>query len=199
VPYDEHETAVGEAVVSAVKKVQAAMAWRPGDPVRLVFHSFKPFRGAHVARIQELLQEFRNGGHEVKCAFVHVVEDHTAMLFDMQQEQHIPPRGLSVRLRDHEVLVSVIGPEEVRQGSLGFPKPLLLKVHHDSSFQDLDYLARQVVAFSAHSWRNFTPTTLPVTILYSELIAKLLGRLGNLSRWDPDVLRGDVGRSRWFL
>lgn len=199
VPYAEHEVAVGEAVVSAVRRVRAEMAWRRGDPIRLVFHSFKPFRGAHVARIQEFLRSLREDGHAVECAFVHVVETHPTMLFDLQQTQHIPPRGLSVRLRNHEALVSVMGPEEVRQDNLGFPTPLLLKVHRDSTFSDLDYLARQVLAFCSHSWRNFTPTTLPVTILYSELIAKLLGRLGNLSRWDPDVLRGEVGRTRWFL
>src|SRR4051812_806687 len=77
--------------------------------------------------------------------------------------------------------------------------PLLIKVHKGSTFNDLDYICEQVLAFASNSWRNFSPTSLPVTILYAELIAGLLGRLGNLSRWDADVLRGPAGQSRWFL
>jgi hypothetical protein len=35
--------------------------------------------------------------------------------------------------------------------------------------------------------------------MYSELIASLLGKLSQVSRWNPDVMLGRIGRSRWFL
>jgi hypothetical protein len=79
------------------------------------------------------------------------------------------------------------------------PFPVILKLHHDSTFVDLDYLARQVFHFASHSWRSFLPASMPVTIAYSQLIAKLLGNLSRLPQWSPDSLRGRLGRSRWFL
>ena len=199
VPYNEHESAIGESVVAAVARIRKRMAWRSGDPVRLVFHSFKQFRGAHVSRIRELVEDLKRDGYDVRCAFVHIAEDHPIEVFDTAHPKRVAPRGLAVHLDDREILLSMLGPGDLRRDYVGFPGPLLLKLHRDSDFRDLDYLARQVLAFSAHSWRNFGPTSLPVTIQYSELIAGLLGRLGNLSKWDPDILRGEVGQARWFL
>lgn len=74
-----------------------------------------------------------------------------------------------------------------------------VKIHRSSTFTDLEYLSWQALAFSALSWRNFPPTTAPVTVQYAKWIADLLGRLGTVSKWDPDVLRGGAGTSRWFL
>lgn len=200
VPYEEHEAALGEALCAAVSRVKNdIMAWKRGDSARIILHSFKPFRGAYVDHIHTLLEELRNDGVDVKCAFVHVVEHHPILLFDTANEQKIAPHGLIAHLGHREVLVSVLGPDDVRRGDSGFPRPLLLRIHEDSTFDDITYIANQVVAFSAHSWRNFGRISLPVTIQYSDLIAGLLGRLGNLSKWDPDILRGDVSQSRWFL
>jgi hypothetical protein len=61
------------------------------------------------------------------------------------------------------------------------------------------YLARQVYAFSCHSWRSFFASGMPVTILYSELIAKILGNLANVTNWNPDSLLDRIGKTRWFL
>jgi hypothetical protein len=38
-----------------------------------------------------------------------------------------------------------------------------------------------------------------VSIYYSELIAKLLGRLRYVSGWTPSVLNMKLRASRWFL
>lgn len=61
------------------------------------------------------------------------------------------------------------------------------------------YLTRQAFDFSCHSWRMFTPAPLPITILYSELIARLLAGLRDVPNWDPDTMLGSIGRTRWFL
>lgn len=199
VPYDEHERALGETAVAALRGARAQMAWRKGDAVRVVVHSFKDFRGAHADAIVDAVKELERDGHPVELALVHVAEMHPFLVFDDADANRIPTRGLAVPLGDREVLLTMLGPEEVRNEKLGFPSPLLLKVHPSSTYTDTRALAAQALAFAAHSWRNFSPTSLPVTILYADLIASLLGRLGNLPKWDPDVLRGDVGRMRWFL
>jgi hypothetical protein len=79
----------------------------------------------------------------------------------------------------------------------GFPSGLR-KVHR-LDLHGSRILSWQALAFSALSWRNFPPTTAPVTVQYAKWIADLLGRLGTVSKWDPDVLRGGAGTSRWFL
>jgi hypothetical protein len=63
----------------------------------------------------------------------------------------------------------------------------------------MTYLTRQAFSFSAHSWRSFFASRTPITVTYSQLIAGLLGNLGQLSKWDPDAMLGTVGRTRWFL
>lgn len=199
VPYDEHEQAVGEAAAAAITQVRKQMAWVKGDKVRLVFHSFKDFSGQHVQKLLAAVETLRDEGFDVEFAFVHVVESHPVLLFDTAQKNRIPERGIGIKLRDHEAVVSLMGPQDVRNARVGFPRPLLLRIHKDSTFKNLEYLCEQALAFAGHSWRNFSPSSLPVTILYAELIAGLLGDLGNLSRWDPDILRGPVATSQWFL
>ena len=64
---------------------------------------------------------------------------------------------------------------------------------------DIEYLARQAFRFTAMSWRRMYPSSTPVTILYSDLIADLLGHLRHVRNWNPDILATKLRSSRWFL
>ena len=44
-------------------------------------------------------------------------------------------------LAKSEMLVTVKGPREMKSESQGAPKPLQLKLHRESTFTDIDYLA----------------------------------------------------------
>jgi hypothetical protein len=199
VKYEEHEGAVIESAVSAFKRVRTDMAWRAGDPVSVVIHSFKDFRDKHVDALKQAVLDVAGSKFKVEFAFIHIVEQHPLLVFDPGEKQRVPPRGIVVRLGNSEALVTVLGPTDVRREATGFPRPVCVKVHRASTFTDLEYLSWQALAFSALSWRNFPPTTAPVTVQYAKWIADLLGRLGTVSKWDPDVLRGGAGTSRWFL
>ncbi|MGW2056844.1 hypothetical protein ACWCOZ_23535 [Streptomyces sp. NPDC001840] len=78
-------------------------------------------------------------------------------------------------------------------------KPLLLKLHRHSTFTDIEYLGRQAFRFTAMSWRNMYPSRIPVTILYSDLIAELLGQLRHVRNWNADAVATKLRSSRWFL
>src|SRR2546430_6119069 len=82
---------------------------------------------------------------------------------------------LSPILSDHEVLMSFTGAGEVKRAEDGLPTPILLRLHRGSTFVDTTYLARQAFTFSCHSWRSFFPAPMPITVMYSQLIARLLG------------------------
>jgi len=76
---------------------------------------------------------------------------------------------------------------------------VLLHLHRASTFTDIDYLTKQVFIFASHSWRTFDMSRMPVTILYSQMIARQLGRLGRLPHFSIDSIHGRLNRLRWYL
>ena len=206
----EYSTALLESLKSAIERVRQIMNWQPRDSVRLVFHAFKPFRQEQIAAVRGLLSSLSD--FEVQCAFLHVVENHPYLLFDegnqdgtwdaqarTKKGRLAPSRGLWLRLGDRESLLVLTGAREVKRPQDGIPSPLLLRLDGSSTFKDMKYLTRQVYHFSCHSWRSFLPSPLPITMLYSDLIASMLGRLCRLSKWDPQAMLSPIGRTRWFL
>jgi argonaute-like protein implicated in RNA metabolism and viral defense len=113
--------------------------------------------------------------------------------------QFVPDRGHAVRIGRSELLVSVSGARDLKLPLQGAPRPLLLKLHNASTFTDLDYLAGQMYRFTAMSWRRPYPSSQPVTILYSDLIAGLLGQLRQVTNWNSDMTSTKLRWSRWFL
>ena len=146
----------------------------------------------------------------VEFAFLHVSDAHDWMLLDPDntglergrgrfQGAGIPRRGLAVPLGRHELLVTVHGPRDLKTATQGAPRPLLLKLHRESTFDDIHYLAEQLFRFTAMSWRRPFPSSQPVTILYSEMMAKLLGQLREVRNWNSDMVNTRLQTSRWFL
>ena len=88
---------------------------------------------------------------------------------------------------------------EVKKPTDGLPYPVLLHLHRSSTFTDMKYLTEQAYTFACHSWKSFDMAGMPVTIGYSQLIARLLGRLGALPHFSVDSIHGRLNRLRWFL
>jgi hypothetical protein len=208
VPFGDYEAEVLASLNRTIQHLARTMNWQEREHVRLVFHAFKPFRRAEEDAVKELMKSL--GNYSVDYAFLHVVEQHPQMLFDEQQQGRscgaagkkgvfAAQRGLHLRLSEREVLLALKGPNEVKRPVDGIPKPLLLRLGSGSDFTDMEYLARQVYTFSCHSWRTFFPASLPVTIMYSELIARLLGKLSTVPSWNQSSLLGRIGTTRWFL
>ena len=207
---EDYWNALLESVRGAIKHVQEAMNWRRDDHVLLIFHAtFKPFSREEVRSINSLIGEF--GDYYIEHAFLTISHEHPYMLFDTSQPgekdfqtgrvkgQYAPARGRYLKLGNRDVLLSLTGPSEVKFPEQGTPHPLLLSLHPESTFTNMKYLTDQVFSFSWHSWRTFLPVSEPVTIQYADLIANKLAQLSRLERWDPDVMLGRIGRTRWFL
>ncbi|MGU3465177.1 argonaute/piwi family protein [Methylobacterium sp. C33D] len=207
VPYEQYEAALAETLSRAIERVRAEDNWRSTDSVRLIFHVFQQIKDREAEAVGKLIEKL--GFSDVKFAFVHVVDNHPFSLFDEhnqgvrfgQETKGVmaPERGLSISLSDDERLVCFTGSHEVKQASHGLPRPTLLRLHRNSTFRDMTYISRQAYDFSNHSWRMLSPAPMPITIHYAELIARLLSGLQNTPGWDPDIMLGPVGRSRWFL
>jgi hypothetical protein len=135
-----------------------------------------------------------------------VSDDHDWLLFDQHSGGYngrgkgVPGRGHVIGVSRSEMLVSVTGPRDMKLRLQGLPKPLLLKLHRESTFTDMQYLTGQVFRFTAMSWRRPYPSREPVTILYSDLIAGLLGQLRHVRNWNSDIVSSPALRDkRWFL
>ena len=208
VPFLEYGAAMLEAVRSAVQNVRTDFAWEPGDPVRLVFHAFKPVKNVEAQAVCSLMSELALPHAEF--AFLHVADDHPYQIFDENERGQpagqglrkgvaAPPRGLMVHLSERDALLCLKGARELKQAGDGHPSPLLLRLHGKSTFGNLAYLGRQAYAFACHSWRSFLPAPLPITVLYSQLVAEGLRDLSAVSGWSDDSIVGRLGRTRWFL
>lgn len=210
VTMDNYEAAFLDALRKAVSKVQQDMNWQAKDHIRLVFHaSFKKFNKNEIDAVKALMGEL--GDYEVEYAFLQLSAQHPYLIFDTSQGGafdyetkrskgvYAPRRASTLQLSNRDMLLCLTGPNEVKRPEDGMPSPLRLNLHKDSSFTDMTYLTRQVFAFACHSWRTFLPGSVPVTIQYSDLIARTLGHLSLLDKWDPDVMLGRIGKTRWFL
>ena len=207
---DEYPTVLLESLKASVATVRQIFNWQNRDSVRLVFHAFKPFRTEQIDAVRVVVSDLAD--YDVQYAFVHVIDNHPYALFDeansggvwdaqakAKKGRYAPQRGLWLQLSHFESLLVLTGAREVKRPEDGLPTPILLRLDRNSTFQDMKYLTRQAYHFACHSWRSFFPSPMPITILYSELIASLLGNLSQMSKWDSQAMLGPVGRTRWFL
>jgi len=208
--YDSYQEELLHTLRLAINQVRRDTQWQSDRRLRLVFHlGFKQFCDDEIAAVKQVMVEL--GEFDAEYAFVQLVEDHPYRLFDLGQKGKFdyrtrlnkgvlgPTRGQYLLISEREVLIVLTGFQDVKRPEDGVPRPVLLKVHGDSTFTDPVYLARQVFAFAGHSWQGFFPCSMPVTVEYSEMIARLLGQLVLLPSWDPAAVVGQIGWTRWFL
>jgi hypothetical protein len=203
VDYGGLPEALRAVVVDAILRVRNDEAWRPDDPVRLVFHAFTQLGRDSADAMVDAVKEL--GLARMDFAFLHVVEDHPFTVFDLDAGRDrkaplAPERGQAVELSDQEWLVTLTGRKEVKGERQGLPDPVLLRLHDRSTYRNMNALSRQVSDFACHSWRTFTPSRLPVTLSYADQIARQLAGLERTPGWDNDALLGNpVMRRPWFL
>jgi hypothetical protein len=145
-------------------------------------------------------------------AFVTVSHDHPFFILDRREKGvpinrdsdikkgvFAPTRGTIARIGRATRLVATNSGKLIKRASTPLPRPLLISLHPDSTFKDVDYLAEQALKFTSLSWRSTLPAETPVTIFYSERIAELLGRLRGIPDWSSAALSVRLKWSRWFL
>jgi Piwi domain len=206
---DQYLPALLASLRENVEELKSRYNWRPKDRVRFIFHqSFKKYKDIEAEAVKQFvatLNEF-----EVEYAFVHVSTSHGWKLLDPQSKgasyrqdrlkrKGVPARGIYVPLGPHAALVTLTGPTQLKTELQGCPRPMLVSIHPDSTFQSLDYIAQQVFHLTFMSWRSFTPATTPVSIGYSNRIVDLLGHLRPIKNWNPETLSTKLRERRWFL
>jgi hypothetical protein len=195
--------ALTSVLSETIEKIQKRMNWQKGDTIRLIFHAqVKKFNKEEIKAVRAVIDKYRE--YQIEYSFLKISEEHGLHMFDtaitdVQKGRLAPTRGKTFKLSSHEMLIYLIGQRELRQDTDGHPRGVILEVHKDSTFKDIKYLSAQLYSFASHSWRSYFPNPLPVTISYSDLIAKNLGWLNQLPGWNDSVMIGKVGQSQWFL
>lgn len=186
-----------------IEKIQKRMNWQKGDTIRLIFHAqVKKFNKEEIDAVRTVIDKYRE--YQVEYAFLKISEDHGLHIFDTstiseQKGKFAPPRGKIFKISKHQLLIYLIGQRELRQTIDGHPHGVILEIHKDSTFKDIKYLSAQLYSFASHSWRSYFPNPMPVTISYSNLIARNLGWLNQLPGWNDSIMIGKIGQSQWFL
>jgi len=215
VEFENYAEALLENLHTTIRYVKDQNRWQEGDNVRLIFHVYKPLKNREINAIKQLVRNLIENQFLVEYAFLNLSHSHMYQIFDPTQKgvlyrtltgqrrrkgKGVPKRGLCYQLSNRAALLHLTGPRELKTAEQGIPRPLLVELHSDSDFTDLTYLLRQIYHFTFMSWRSFFPATEPVTILYSRLIARMLGSLKPVTGWSSKVLSvGGLRNRRWFL
>jgi hypothetical protein len=220
VPFDSYFSELLKSLKKSISRLSNEQGWQTGDTVRLIFHIFKPIKNVEFDVISQLIQEISD--YNIKFAFVTISKTHPNLIFDSNQSgvkkynsnnvigEFIPNRTTNIFLDSETCLIQMLGANELKTAKHGMSNPIQIKIrtpqhkYHDKQlndflFCDLGYITQQIFSFSYLSWRSFLAGEQPATMLYSTLIAKLLGKLKNIQGWDSDRLNYGLKKKKWFL
>jgi hypothetical protein len=210
--YDGYADMVRESMLDTLKDLKKRNNWQPGDTVRVIFHAHRPLKRVDVAKIVFECTREIGSDQDIQLAFVTVSHDHPFYILDLKEngvavkrDSDImkgvcaPVRGTIARIGRATRLLAVNSGRLIKRANSPLPQPLLISLHADSTFKDVDYLTEQVLKFTSMSWRSTLPAGTPVTIFYSERIAELLSRLRDVPDWSATALSVRLKWSRWFL
>jgi hypothetical protein len=210
--YAGYADMVRESMLAILKELKTRNNWQPGDTVRVIFHAHRPLKRVEVAKIVFACTREIGAQQDIQMAFVTVSHDHPFYILDkaergepIKRDSDImkgvfaPVRGTIARIGRSTRLLALNSGKLIKRRNSPLPTPLLVNLHEDSTFKDVDYLAEQVLKFTSLSWRSTLPAATPVTIFYSERIAELLGRLKDVPDFSTTALSVKLKWSRWFL
>lgn len=203
VSYDQYFNELLRNLKEVLNRLAAEYVWKPEDRIRLIFHIFKPIKNLEAEVVSQLVNEYPQ--YNIRFAFVTIAERHPYLLYDEQQQGYygkgafVPTRGYTVPLGPHQCLLHLLGTREVRTAKHGVPTPVLISIHERSTFVDIQYIVQQVFKFSRLSFRSFTPSGAPATLLYANLLTRQLKHLRSIPTWNPVLANTQLRDKKWFL
>lgn len=220
VAYEDYFEELIVSLRNSVNFLSKEQGWTVGETIRLIFHIFKPLKNIEFEAISQVINNTKE--YRIKFAFVTIGKYHPISLFDPEQKPvysyktknkkgaYIPLRGSNVFLDEETAIVQMYGANELKSSIHGMSKPIQIKIRKPTGkygvqgidnyiFSDLSYVVQQVYTFTYLSWRSFLPSDQPATMIYSNLISSLLGKMREIQGWDPDVLNYNLKRKKWFL
>jgi len=179
-----------EAVTSALTSTRDA-----DEPFRrLVVHLGKKTGRREATAAKNAMTK---AGVTLPLALMRLDDSSLYDIADGRADTLAPPKGIAVRLSGRQMLLQSEG-----VSATGAPSgPLLIELDERSDVgpKDLDELVSQTFRLAHANWRAFNARSQPVTLVYGELLARLVGYLEEVATWDPTLLRNDLRDRPWFL
>ena len=219
VKYEDYFAELLKSLDESIDLISTEQGWEKGDTVRLIFHIFKPIKNVEFEVISELAK--KKSDFKIQFAFITISKSHPFLLFDTNQlgvsdnynnvkGEFIPNRAQNIVLDNETCIVQMIGAYELKTYRHGMSSPIQIKIRRPQNalqnqeldallYYDLSYIVQQIYAFTYLSWRGFLPSDEPATMLYSNLISKLLGKMKSVTNWNADNLNYGLKRKKWFL
>jgi len=203
--YWEDAEAYREALASVIMEAYHDYTTQSGQPDEVVIHlckkpgKFREFPAAERA--------MRTLGGNLPYAILHLNEYSNYRLFDAAHSSYVPQPGIKVTLSDTSALLFLDGrkkgyktDDEIRN-KRGVPKLFEIGFDQRSTLPMSEFprLIRQVYEFAAVNWRGFNAQSIPATLNYSSLIARLIAEIG-ADNWSQTVGKiGLLADKSWFL
>lgn len=205
VPYNQYFDHLLRHLQQSVIDISQDYGWRENDTIRIIFHVFKPIKNIEVEVVDALIGKFTN--YDIRYCFVTVSEQHPFLMFDPSQAgigrsakgKFVPQAGINWVLDETSCVLQLRGSQDIKSTRHRFSRPVLIKIHDKSTYRDLNSIVQQVFNFTYLSWRGFHPVPQPATLLYSDLIAKLLTSLRKIESWKPELVNSVLRAKKWFL
>ncbi len=187
---EQYRDALQAAVASALRDREGLA--RP--PSRFIFHLASRTGRTEIDAVRRALDDV---GHDIPAAFLRIDDSSLYDIMDFGQATLVPPKGVLVRLSPYRALLQTEGPSK-----LAPPRgPILVELDRRSDVgpDALEGLVEQVFRLSSANWRGFNARAKPVTLVYGQRLAQLVGYLEQVQAWRPERLVSDLQRRPWFL
>jgi argonaute-like protein implicated in RNA metabolism and viral defense len=144
---------------------------------------------------QAIANGIRSQAPNASIVFVSIADSHPVRLFDPTNSQHALGRGAVLQLGEGTSYIQTIDSAK----ATGLPRPLRVQVYRDFCLANDDPLdiSKRVLALTRLNWRSVKDfSSLPVTVLYSSLVARLTNYF-SLTDWKD--IDHSLKRTPWFL
>jgi argonaute-like protein implicated in RNA metabolism and viral defense len=161
----------------------------------LVIHLTGELKRDEVEGIEEAVGQFHTAS-EVPVCVLSVSEDNDIFVVDDGNPAGIPSRGVVIQLRPSEYLLLTEGNEDLGAARFRTPCSVRIRIRRVPDGLDAAALIAQVYDLAQVNFRGFNAASKPVSVLYSELIARVL-RCENVA--EALAERQELSQRMWFL
>ncbi|MGB9760309.1 MAG: Piwi domain-containing protein [Brevinematia bacterium] len=193
--WEDYQNGLEELVYEAIREYEK----RDGTPCFLVFHFHKRTGKKEVEAVKRAISRL---GMDVKYALLHLNSYSSYRIFDATDFTYAPLIGTVVKLSSRQVILATDGRRLFsKRPYIGAPHVLEITMDKESTmdFKEFPRLVEQVYRFSYVNWRGFNARTIPITINYSYLIARLVSGLEDENKWNTIITNGKLMDKAWFL
>lgn len=185
-------------LAGSIRKAVRRYVREEKDIDRLVIHYYKKMSYRERKPIMQMLHDL---GLDIPVIVVSInkTQSRDAVLFDLTSEERLPMSGTYARLGRRTFLLcnnTRYFPDSNNQRSYPFPVKMRVSSTEDHLANDpeiQEQLVRQVYQFSRIYWKSVSQQSLPVTIKYPEMVARIF------PYFESSSMPAFGKKSLWFL